>query len=442
MSAPIALAGPRTPGVFNMLYFGFRPIEFAREHVRRYGLAWQLEGLDGRVVFTAKPEHVRRIFSASPDAFDAFAPHPLACLFGPRAVIMVGGATHRRLRRLMMPPLHGARLRAYGEAMASLAEETLSTLRAGESITLRELTTRYTMSVILRTVFGAEAGAEAGATGLRHVLEAMVDAVTPVTVFSPTALQRDWFPPWRARTEAYARFDAWVADALATRRRRATPGDDVFSLLLEARDEDGAPMSDEEVRDQLLTLLLAGHETTATALANAVQRLLLAPSVYARLRDELGPSALTPEEAQSKPYLGAVLDETLRIDPIVTDVMRIVREPFELDADLVLPRGTQLSVIVEALHKIPALYPEPERFRPERFLERRYAPHEFAPFGGGVRRCLGAAFSDYESRVFLAAFARRVDATLARGAPDPRVRRNITMGPRRGVPVRIEAVRA
>mgnify|MGYP002382130754 CR=1 FL=1 len=438
MSVAASLPGPRTPGLYNMLFFGLRPIEFARSHVQRFGLTWRMKGMPATVVFTARPEHARQVFSADPKTFQAFNPEPIVNLFGPNAVIMVSGTPHRRLRKLMMPPLHGARLRAYGDAMAEAAARHVGSLRRGDALPLRDLTTRFTMDVILRTVFGA-AGVEESAE-LRSILESMVESVTPLTVFSPPVLRRSWYRPWQDYVASYARFDAWVKRALEARRRSTREGDDVFSLLLAARDEDGAPMSDAEVRDQLVTLLLAGHETTATALANIIQRLCVSPEVRARLRDELGPARRSVAELQSSAYLGAVIDETLRIDPIVTDVMRVVVEPFELEPGLVIPPGEHLSVIVEALHKLPSLYPEPERFLPERFLQRRYAPHEFVPFGGGVRRCLGAAFSDYETRIFLAEFVQRVDVVLARGHADPRVRRNIVMGPRDGVPVRVTRV--
>ena len=437
MAQTAPLPGPWTPGLYNMLRFGFTPTSFARENVQKFGLTWRLKGTPATTVFTADPENVRRIFAADPSVFMPFAPDTLLNVFGPRSVIMVGGTPHRRLRKLMMPPLHGARLRSYGESMAQLAARQIGALQPADKLRVHDLTTRYTMSVILRTVFGVEDAAETGE--LREILERMVSGISAVTIFLP-ALQTPRFPPWARHLDTQRRFDAWLTRTIAARRHRATDGDDVLSLLMATRDEDGAPRDDDEIRDQLLTLLLAGHETTAISLATAVQRLLHAPAVLSRLRDELGPGVTDPEEARAHPYLSAVLDETLRIDPIVTDVLRVVREPFELSPGVVLQPGEQVSALIEALHRLPSIYPEPERFRPERFLERKFAPYEFVPFGGGARRCLGAAFSDYESRIFLAEFVRRVRVEAVHPEPDARVRRNITMGPKRGVPIRVRSV--
>jgi cytochrome P450 len=235
-----------------------------------------------------------------------------------------------------------------------------------------------------------------------------------------------------------------LQEKLAARRRQQSTGDDVLSLLLEARTEDERPMEYDELRDQLVTLLLAGHETTSIALASCLEQIHRHPAVRQRLLDELGTGSASrspnPEELQRATYLGATIDETLRIAPIVSDVTRRVREPFWLDDGLLLNQNDGILVLIEALHQDEELYPEPKQFRPERFLERKYTSYEYAPFGGGVRRCLGAAFSDYETRILLATILRRVTLELRRPRPDPRIRRNITMGPKYGVPMRVVSV--
>jgi cytochrome P450 len=209
-------------------------------------------------------------------------------------------------------------------------------------------------------------------------------------------------------------------------------------LLLQTRAEDDSPLEYEELRDQLVTLLLAGHETTSIALASCLEQIHRHPAVLARLRNELSELS-DPEEVQRNAYLAAVIDETLRIAPILSDVARRVRGEFWLDEQLKLSTHDGVMVLIEALHHDPELYPEPAQFRPERFLERKFATYEFVPFGGGARRCLGAAFSDYETKILLSTIVRRVSLQLQRTRPDPRARRNITLGPKYGVPMRVAA---
>jgi cytochrome P450 len=281
--------------------------------------------------------------------------------------------------------------------------------------------------------------AEAEADELRALLGALVHDVPPSALFAPP-LQHAWYPPWARYLKSRERVNRWLAAKIATGRRTAQSGDDVLSLLLEARFDDGSRMDDEEVHAQLLTLLLAGHETTAITLASCMSRLARHPEVRARLEREL--AALAPgDDVQRLPYLSAVIDETLRIDPIVSDVTRIPRADFALSADLTVTPRQLLVVLIEGIHLDPTLYPSPFTFRPERFLERKYAAHEFVPFGGGVRRCIGAAFSDMETKIMLAALVRRTSLALVSDRPERRVRRNVTMGPQRGVPMRVERLR-
>ncbi len=416
------------------LEFAFRPEAFVQRNVVRHGIAFRTKGLQGDIVMTASPEHVRKVFAADPDTFETFAAIPLTGVFGPRSVLVTSGPTHRRQRKLLTPPLHGPRLRAFGASMRAIAEEHVGKLRVGQRLLAHELTTGFTLDVILRTVFGVDG---ARAHTLREILLGMLTGFSPLTIFAP-ALQVRWFPPWRRFLEAREAFTRALADLLAERRAAKEPREDVLSLLLEARYDDGAPMDDEEIRDQLLTLLIAGHETTAITLAWVLDYALRRPELLARLTGEAR-GVSDPEAIARLPLLGATLDETMRIAPIVTDVPRVTRVPFELEPGLVLPPGTPLVVAIEGIHRDPTIYPEPGLFRPERFLERRFSPTEFLPFGGGSRRCLGAAFSEHEGKIFLATLLDRV--VLAPSSPQPsrRVRRNITMGPDDGVPLVVRA---
>jgi cytochrome P450 family 110 len=432
------LPSPRTPALFNALEYGFSPRRFARRHTARLGRAFLVPLRPESALFTSEPEHVRRIFGADSDAFKTLAAISLQGLLGARSVLLTSGAEHRRQRKLLAPPLNGARLRAFGATMQTIADQHVARLTPGQSFRAHDLTTAFTLDVIARTVFGVSA--PDGDPELRALLTALVHEIPRFAIFAPFA-RGSWYPPWTRYLRQQQHFERWLNDKLAERRREAARGEDVLSLLLEARYDDGSAMDDREIRDQLVTLLLAGHETTAIALATCLSRLHRHPDVLARVQQELAAHAPTPESVVRLPYLSAAIDETLRIDPIVTDVSRIARAEFALDDELVLKPQQVVIVLIEALHRDPQLYPEPERFRPERFLERKYLPHEFLPFGGGVRRCLGAAFSDYETKIMLATLLRRVELRLRDARPEPRVRRNITMGPKRGVPMRVERLR-
>lgn len=435
-----ALPQPNTPQWFGVLEYAFAPRRFAARNAKSLGRVYRVDGaLDTTIVVTSHPEHVKRVFAAAPEAFDTFSQYTLGGVLGQRSVLVTAGQTHRRQRKLLTPPLTGARLRAFSATMQTIADKHVDSLLPGRDLRALDLATDFTLEVIVRTVFGVTDPTEAA--HLTAILRAMVDQVPVLAVFQPR-LQKPWFPPWARYLRASQRFDLWLRRKLSDHARSSEPGEDVLSLLLQTRAEDGSALEYEELRDQLITLLLAGHETTSIALASCLEHIHRHPAVLARLREELASSACDPDEAQRIAYLSATIDETLRIAPILSDVTRRVRGEFWLDEHLRLRDRDGVMVLIEALHHDPELYPNPAQFRPERFLERRFANYEYVPFGGGNRRCLGAAFSDYETKILLATLLRRVDLQLQRARPDPRVRRNITLGPKHGVPMRVISTRS
>jgi cytochrome P450 len=432
------LARPPLPSIVNTLEFVTAPRRFTARHGRRYGHAYRLTGSLGDMVFTTCPEHARRVFAADSEALSGFASSVIEALVGRRSILLTSGPRHKRQRKLLTPPLHGARLRAFGQSMQRLADQHVDALRPGDTLRALDLTSAFTLDVIIQTVFGVTEAGEA--RELRGLIEAFMHTVSPIALFVPR-LQSRWFAPWRRFTEAKGRFERWVDAKVSARRQSGQRGDDVLSLLLEARHDDGSEMDEAEVRDQLITLLLAGHETTAVALALCMSRLVRHPEALAKLQGEL--DAQPDNEALLRlPYLSAFIDETLRLEPLLTDIARVPTAEFALDEELVVTPRQVIIVLIEGIHQDPQLYPEPQLFRPERFLERKYGPHEFAPFGGGVRRCIGAAFSDYETKLMLATLIRKVALSPLRKQPDPRVRRNITMGPKYGVPLRVDHLRS
>lgn len=431
-----SLPKPKTPQLLGVLEYAFAPRRFAARNAKSLGRVYRVDGATGTIVVTSDPEQVKRVFAAAPDTFDTFSQFTLGGILGQRSVLVTDGQTHRRQRKLLAPPLTGARLRAFSATMQEIADKHVDTLTPGRDFIALDLATDFTLDVIVRTVFGVTEPAEA--THLSSILRAMVDEVPVIAVFQPR-LQRAWFPPWARYLRASQRFDAWLRAKLTEPRPSDDQRQDVMSLLLQTRAEDGSALEYDELRDQLVTLLLAGHETTSIAVASCLEHIHRHPAVLAQLRDELAGVPGDTEDLQRSAYLGATIDETLRIAPILSDVTRRVRDEFWLDDQLKLTKNDGVMVLIEALHHDPELYPEPSQFRPERFLKRKFATYEYVPFGGGARRCLGAAFSDYETKILLSTILRRVNLRLRRAQPDPRVRRNITLGPKHGVPMRVVA---
>jgi cytochrome P450 len=430
--------GPSTPAIWQTYRFVVHPREVTKTQVAKYGPAVRFHALIGKGIGFASPELAREVFAADPSTFETATTVP--SLFGPQALLATYGEKHKRQRKLLNPRFHGARVKGYLDAMQRVVNGHLGALdRAaseGASVVIRDLSQTLTLDVILETVFGVRAAGEERDRA-RGTLVALMQSIVPSLVPS-TALHRAWFPPWRTFRRRRAAFDAWVDGLVAARRAGGDPGTDVLGTLLEARYEDGSPMDDSEIRDQLMTLLLAGYETTATAVAWGVYWLLREPATLARLREELdalGPSPAAEAIVRS-PYLGAVVSESLRVEPIVTDVARVCVKPLRV-GPWTVPAGELATVNLLAILTDEKLFPEPEKFRPERFLERTFTAAEFLPFGGGARRCLGAAFAEAELAIVLGTIASGWELSLASPVPEQAVRRNITMGPRSGVVVKV-----
>jgi len=299
-------------------------------------------------------------------------------------------------------------------------------------------TQAITLDVIVRTVFGMTDGA--AMAHLRDLLRRFVTlAVNPLSLWPPLQVDLGPVSPWgrfvRLRREIDALLDVEIAACRAANDPERT---DVLQLLLAARDETGAPMGDAEVRDELMTLLLAGHETTATALAWTTHRILTEPGVYDALREEnarvVGSRPVSPDDVPRLEYLDAVVKETLRLNPVIPDVMRLVKRPLRIGG-VDLPEGVAVAPNIYAAHRRADVWPDPLRFRPERFIGTRPSPYEFFPFGGGMRRCLGMAFALYEMKVVLATLFAQAELALAPGYRARIVRRNVTWVPSEGMPV-------
>jgi cytochrome P450 len=334
----------------------------------------------------------------------------------------------------MLPPFHGERMRRYGELMDDITRRDLATWPVDEPFALMPRMQSITRDVILRAVFGTRAGAREDALRacIDDVLRRTTSAATQIAVVVAEGLGQPRTPFHRA----VRRMDAVLHQELRERRTASDLGerDDILSMLVQARDEDGEPLDEAELRDQLVTLLLAGHETTATSLAWAFDALFRNPEVLARLQASL---------ADGDGYLDAVVEETLRIRPTVHDVGRRLGEPLALPGGRdPLPAGTAVFASVHLLHRRPDLFPDPLAFRPERFLgDERPSTYAWIPFGGGMRRCLGAAFAQFEMRRVLRTVLEHTDLRPATGRAEPYERRPVTVVPRHGTPALMVARR-
>ncbi len=426
-------SGPRFPAL-QVLRMLRDTTGFFQACKARYGDPFRAVLPVGEVLVTGDPEALREIFSANPDTFEPLGQLPLAPAVGDNSILLMSGQRHRRERKLLMPPFHGERMRAYGKLIAELAEHATDALRPGDSFLAQDVTQSLSLEVIIRAVFGIEEPDRVGR--YRDVLVSYVESYTPLLmVAKPLRRSFGGVGPWARFQRAVSELDALLTDELAT-RRGSEGHTDILSLLLAARDEDGQPMSDVELKDELRTLLLAGHETTAIGMAWALYHLHRNPETLEALQKELAPHGPSPEpEVLAKlPYLGAVCDEALRLHPVIPMIGRRTVAPFTLRGRE-LPVGSGVVAAIALVHADPTIYPEPERFRPERFLERRYSPFEYLPFGGGARRCIGAAFAQYEMRIGLGVLLAQHKFMLADDVPERPVRRNVAIGPGRGVPL-------
>jgi cytochrome P450 len=378
------------------------------------------------LVVVGDPKEVKRIFTGDPEQLHAGEGNAvLEPLVGPHSVLIRDEKEHLRTRKMLLPPFHGERMRVYGDVMRELTEQEVAGWPVGEPFPLLPSMQRLTLRVILRTVFGLEEGARMDE--LERALFRTLPLATRIMLVPP--LQRDVgrFSPAGRFTAARAEVDRLLLDEIAARRASGADGEDVLSMLLQSAPE----ASDDELRDHLVTLLVAGHETTATQLAWTFERLVRHPEVMARAREDVASS--------EHGYLDAVVQESQRIRPVLTFAMRTLKAPLDV-AGHEVPAGATVGTSVVLMHSREDLFPEPYAFRPERFLGAKPETYAWIPFGGGVRRCLGASFAQFEMRQVLDVVLGQRELRAADPAPERRRRRGITQVPARGARVRAQPV--
>lgn len=452
-SRPLAAAaalppGPAAPAIVQTARLVLRPFETLTSCARRYGDCFTLRLIGGRTtVVVSHPDAIRDVHAGDPDTFRGgeAAARILEPLLGRQSLLVSDGVRHERKRRLMSPPLHGERVQVYGRLVQEITADLLSTWPLGRPFPIQGAMQAITLEVILRAVFGVDQGSALALLRQRllHFLALADGPGAAFIVVPPLQIELGGLTPWGQYVRRARAVDEILYGEMARRRAVGTAGRvDILSLLLDARDEQGEPMSDQELRDEMFTLLMAGHETTATSLAWAFWQILRHPEVHERLRTELssvcGDGPLEPGQIGRLEYLDAVVKETQRLTPVISFTGRLLRAPARIGGHD-LPAGVVVSPAIYLTHRRPDLWPEPERFRPERFLGLRPNPSQFFPFGGGVRRCIGAAFATLEMKVALAEVMRRTTLRIAPGYRPRVVQRAVTHAPSQGMPVVLDA---
>ncbi|BBD60412.1 cytochrome P450 family protein [Nostoc sp. HK-01] len=419
-----------------------QPIENLDWHQKKYGDIFisRFAGFPTQVIIS-NPQAIQELFTADAKLFESGSGNKvIQPLVGTNSLILLDGDHHLQQRKLLMPPFHGERMKAYGNLICEITHQVTSQWQVGQSFIARPNMQEISLKVILSAVFGLKEGERY--QKIQQILVEMLDtfnAPLSVVFLFFQSLQRDLgaWSPWGKFIRRRQQLDELIYQEIRERRHQPeSSAEDIMSLLLSARDENGQPMSDEELRDELMTMLFAGHETTAIALAWALYWIHYVPEVREKLLQELNSvdiSSADPTTIAQLPYLNAVCSETLRIYPIVFfSLPRILQAPMQL-MGYDLPKGMTISACIYLTHHRPDIYPEPQRFRPERFLERQFSPYEFVPFGGGNRRCLGMAFALFEMKLVLTTILSHYSLELLEKAPIKPVRRGIVFTPAGGV---------
>jgi cytochrome P450 len=431
----VELLPPRLPSGLNLVWQMIHPTSQWERCAKRYGDGFAMRYLGiGAWVHFWRREHLKQIFAADPAHLEARQGNELIePIVGEHSIFLADGARHLRLRRLILPPLHGERLHAHLEVMRDITARSLQDWPIGTPFTLRLAMKAITLKVILRTIFGLQESTklERFTADLTELLEI---AGSPYLLVTPALIRSAPFGPWRRFRQLSERIDAFILAEIA-QRRGASDGEahvDSLSELVRARDDEGGAMGDDELRDQLMSLMFAGHETTELALTWTFQLVLGAADVAQELQAELATAqtadGLDLRRLMELEYLDAVIKESLRLWPVVPLLGRRVNSPYEI-SDRRLPNGTNVLAMIYLAHRDERRYDQPHRFRPERFLGQRIDPLDWLPFGGGDRRCAGMQFALAEMKVVIGTVLTGADLRLAPGPRGRAQRRGVLLAP-------------
>jgi cytochrome P450 len=418
--------------LLQTIEFGVRPFASSLRSRAAYGDVWMVELLsrDEPFVITSHPDHVESLFKAKPqDAPSLTGESPLRPILGPNSVLTTVGERHMRQRKLLLPAFHGDAVQRYIEMITRVAEREIDRWPVGKPFALAPRMQAVTLDVIMAGVFGIEGRPAPGTVEhrIRQTIRRLLLASTNLLFELVELYQLGRPDPHGPIKWMLSIVDRQLYPAIRERRAAGVKpeANDVLSLLLQARDEQGNELTDEELRDQVVSLVLAGHETTANSLAWTFERLLRSPAAYDRLRE-----LVRSGDELADGYVEATICEGMRVRPVIPLIVRMVKRPWQL-GHYVVPADTPVAVSIVALHHREDVYPDPHAFRPERFVDHKPGTYTWIPFGGGIRRCLGASLAMAEQRVVLREIARRMDLRAPRATPERTRQRNVTMIPAR-----------
>jgi cytochrome P450 len=436
---PPAIPWPR---LVQVLWFGPQQWRFVFHHRRKLGDVWGARGyVRGRTAVICHPDHIRSLFTAPPDRVPTLAAEsPLRPVLGPASVLTANGPRHMRQRKLLLPPFHGEAIARYEQMIAQAAEREIDRWPLGRPFALAPRMQAITLDVIMGGIFGIEGRPRPGTRehALRLAIRELLRSSTLPGAKLAELMNIGHQEPVGLTKLGLMVPDGCVYAVIAKRRQEADLEErlDIMSLIMRARTEQGETLSDHELRDELMTLVLAGHETTANQLAWAWERLTRTPDAHERLRE-----AVRGQASDAQDVVEATITEAMRVRPVIPMTGRRVAVPWRL-GPYGIPAETAVGISILLLHHREDLYPEPFAFRPERWLGgRKPGTYEWIPFGGGTRRCLGAALAMAEQRVVLTAMARRLDLEATAAKSERPRHRNVTMIPSRGGRVVIRARR-
>ena len=442
MSALKLPNGPQTHPWVQMYHWLTNPLEYIEDCAKRYGdiFTLQLGQNFAPQVFISNPQAIQQIFTTDPKYLDSGEPAGIKSpLLGQQSLLALEGKPHQRQRKLLTPPLHGERMLAYGELIRDITEQVTNQWQVGETFAVLPSMQAISFQVILKTVFGLEDGPRY--EKLKELLIAILNPKIPilrtVLLFFPSMRQDlGAWSPWGKYLRLRQQIDQLIYAEISDRKAQPDSSrTDILSLMIAARDEAGEPMTDLELRDELMTLLVAGHETTATSLSWALYWIHYLPQVREKLLQELDKLGEQPDPNAifRLPYLNAVCSETLRLYPVaISGLNRVVKSPLQIGEYKFEP-GTLLTPSIYLTHHREDLYPESKQFKPERFLERQFSPYEYLPFGGGNRRCIGMGFALFEMKLVLATVLSHWQMELADSKQVQPVRHAVLFVPAGGV---------
>jgi len=424
---------PKNSPLVQTLRWGLRPLPFMQECREKYGDNFSVKflGFERPMVLISDPAAIKALYTERSHGLPPGRDIILKPILGARSLLLQEGDDHLAHRRLMLPAFHGERMRSYGPIMEEIIDAEIDSWPLGEEFAIHPRMQAITLEVILRVVFGVSEGPRL--EKLRPLFTTVLEeTASPLSQLIGLATRRFGGDPWGKFEGRLKEVDELLYAEIAERRAEGglEERDDILSVLMQARFEDGGEMTDTDLRDQLMTLLLAGHETTATGLAWTFDLLLRHAEPMSRLRDSL--------EAGEDDYLKATISESLRLRPVVPLAGRRLNTELSVDG-LTLPAGTDVTPAIWLAHTRADVYPEPFAFKPERFLEDAPDTYAWVPFGGGIRRCIGAAFAEFEMRIVLREVLTRCELHKASPAPEKIGRRNITLSPKDGTPVVLTA---